>query len=175
MAWLALVQSIGELIVGLIPRWILSLAYPTKNLRERVQILAYGVGPHMWVTSGNPLAIDETPIAVHSALPFNIEFEQFQDLTITLESRMILTAKFDKSVRKTVLKRAITRLAIPEYGLSDNQAAIIRQYPSECPTLRVNGKAHFKAPFRTFSLEFSLETRAFRYETPRLARVHPGA
>lgn len=160
--WMSLLQSVAETLLGLIPRWILSLAYPTKKLRERVQILSCGVGPHMYVTDGKRLAIDPIPVAVHNALPFDLEIEELQGLAISLESTS-LTEEFDKSLRRTAAKRAITRLSFG-YGLTDNQAAIIRKYPSQCPILKVHGNAHFKAPFRTFSVDFSLETRAYRYE-----------
>ena len=162
---LALLRAISQGLLGYIPGWILSTFYSDEKLKGRVRILSPGVGPHLYVTPGKSLTIEAIELAVFNGLPFDIKLERLRGLTISLESRQ-LVAEFEKFTGTAIAHASIAALSLPRRDLTDNQAALVREYPSGCPILHLQGRADFKAAFKMFTVEVSVDTRAYRYETP---------
>lgn len=154
--WVTLTKLGWERVVNFLPNWILKKAYPISKMRERVQMFATGYGPQFYVTPGRPLSVETNYVVVVNLAPFPLDLENMQ-LEILLEGTQL--ASKDVNISSPIQGMSILQTNL-RFELSDNQARIVREYPSNCPILRMGGRANIRAPFGLVSLPVHLEARA---------------
>ncbi len=155
---LSLLFALGDRLIGALPGWALRRFYPVPKLAQRVSILAEGVGPHLYVRSGKPLTLSGLRLVVFNPLPFRVELQRMK-LRVDLESTYLLT--LEKNDRTVVESRGLTQLSL-DHDLTDNQALMIRQYPTGCPTLNVSGPVSVRSRVRDFTVHLQVGTHALR-------------
>ncbi|MGH9462683.1 MAG: hypothetical protein ACRD1X_15820 [Vicinamibacteria bacterium] len=161
LSW-ALVRVVG--LVRHLPGAVLRARYPVPRIRERLTVLAAGVGPHIFVSGEAPARIHPVELIIINRLPFAVEIEGLH-AEICLESRVL--ASCDKVNRLVIEGGDVGRLPIG-HDLTDSQAELVRRYPegqrpTDCAILRVGGELNIRTSFRTLTAGFGVETRAFIY------------
>ncbi len=159
-AWTAIVRLFFYRLINFLPNLILKKVYPVTKLQGRLIILATGFGPQLYVTTGHRLAIETIQLVVVNLLPFPVDFEDMQ-LEILLEGTNL--ASKDANIAQTIEPRSIRGLTL-SHELNDNQAGIAKNYVTNCPILRMGGRANFRACIGLFSLPVQLEARAIIYK-----------
>jgi len=158
--WFALVRALGNRVVHLVPNWILRKLYPLEYVRQKILILPAGTGPLFYVTPGRPLRIDAVQLKVVNLLPFPVDLE-------SIEGEILIESNYVTNVSK-VPALTINRTCVGDVywtlDLSDNQAAIVRGYPTDCPQFKMRGAANLRGPYGKFTLQIQVEMRSFVYK-----------
>lgn len=158
--WSALFKVVLSPVLRWLPGWALRWRYPIQKCQECFAVAAHGVGPHVYVNAERSSAIVGLNLTFMNGLPFAVKVEGVH-LELSLESRTLTNS--EKTVKETVPAGGTRQISVNEIHLSDGQAGIVREYPSECPVLRVTGYVSIKSPAGEFRKNLQLETRTFIY------------
>lgn len=156
--WTALLKTFVSHVLRWLPGWALRRWYPIQKCQEYLTVSAYGVGPHIYINAERAPAIAGLNLTLMNGLPFAVTIEGCH-LELSLESRTLTNG--DQTVRETVPAGGTRQISINEIHLSDGQARIVREYPSECPILRITGNVSCKSVVGEFTKPLQMETRPF--------------
>ncbi len=173
MAWMeisslrwvaAAVAPIAKLIKWVARRWVFS----PKKCQDQLEVVAVGVGPHIYVNPERSPAITGLTLLLINHLPFSVKIDRM-DLEISIESQGLTRFAQDLIQDREVPRKNCKQVQLNEHHLSDQQAKIVRDYPSpskpcDCPILRIQGKVRLTGWFiNEINKVFHAETRAYIY------------
>jgi hypothetical protein len=157
--WFTLGKLMWSRVVGFLPNWILKKAYPPLKLKERILIFPSGAiscGPQFNLTPGKPLSLETNELVVVNLLPFPVDLENVQ-AEVLLEG--VYLGSKEKNFSLPIGKTTSTIVNL-RFGLTDNEAGIVRNYPSNCPVLQMGLTANFRTSWGLLPLRFDVRTRA---------------
>lgn len=162
-SWVTLGKLGWSRVIGFFPNWILKRVYPQNKLKERILIFPSGAiscGPQFYVTPGRTLSLESNELVFVNLLPFSVDLENVQ-VEVLLEGTYL--GSKDVNVSLTV-KGTTSTVVNLRFGLSDNEAGIVRRYPSNCPVLQMGIKANFRTPFGLLARSVDVRSRAIVYK-----------
>lgn len=157
--WTFIIKYVLSIIQKRIPGWILKKWFPLERCISSIDIFLETVGPRIYINPKRSFAISSFKINFLNRLPFKIEFTGFTTIEIKLEDKGWLNFQHIESL--SIDPCQLKELYIPEKHLTDSQAKLAADYPSECPILRIHGSAQIKSPIGNFNKIFSEQTQAF--------------
>ncbi len=159
--WSAFARAVVNPLLGLVPWWLLRRWYPIQKLRERILVLAVGIGPDIYVGKGQRLVLSWDDFTIFNFLPFTVELVGLS-VEVVVEATSIGT--WDKVAQQAIAGIDRARVSLIQ-DLSDSQAELVKKY-SSCPKLTLKGTANFRTPVIAFDRPFQVETRAFVHRDP---------
>jgi hypothetical protein len=160
--WLTLGKMGWERVVGFLPKWVLKKIYPTNKLKERIFLFTTGGtsgGPQFHVTPGRQLGIETNEIAVVSLLPFSIELE---GMHVELLIGGMQFGSKDIAISQPIKANSFQIVNL-RFELSDNQAAMARDYFERSPLLQMGITAKFRTHHGLIPLTYDIRIRAIIY------------
>lgn len=162
--WSALLKTIWSPMLRWLPGWALRTWYPIQKCQELLTVSAHGVGPHIYINSERSPAIAGLNLTLVNGLPFSVKIVGFH-LELSLESRTLTNC--DQAVKETVPPGGTRQISMNEIHLSDGQARIVREYPSECPILGISATVSCESVVGEFAKPVQMATRAFIFHGVR--------
>lgn len=147
-------------ILKRLPRWILRTLYPSAKLNERIDVLACGIGPHLYVNPDRPPAVCGLVLRAFNRLPFPVTLDWLH-LEFAVESRRLI--EVDQRVGRLFAHYSADEIRCHEIPLSDGQMRMLREIRIDGPVLQITGRAHCQSAAGDFDKAISVQIRAFIY------------
>ncbi len=129
-------------------------------MKENIFILPFDLGPFFCVTPGMRLSVEAIQLKIVNLLPFRIVLENL-DAMIAIDGTEI--GRTQKAPRLAINAASVSQLSHSQ-DLTDNQATIVRDYPSGCPQFKMYGTFNFTTPLGDLPVQFHVVTPCFVYK-----------
>ena len=158
--WLSLMKIVGEKTVDFLPNRILKTVFGPKRVSEAIHVFGVGYGPQFYVQkNGRSCSLETLNLKIVNCLPFSIDCENVQ-ASILLEGTSLGDLKQPLSLR--VPKYSVGDLQLRQ-ELTEKQADLIRNYPSQCAVFKMGGQLTFRSSFERHQVGFQIEIRSITH------------
>jgi|SRR2546427_6066202 len=161
--WVALSKLGWERGARFFPNWIFKKLYPQNKLNEWILLFTTGGkngGPQFYVKPGSRLGVETNEVMVVNFLPLPVDLENVQ-LEVLLGGTSLASKDLTISRRIGSMSAQCINL---RFDLTDNQAAMARDYGGDLLLLQMGVTANFRTHHGLVPLGYTLQIRTVLYK-----------
>ena len=161
--WLIFLKALWSNVVRFLPKWVLRKLFPLARIQQGLLVIPKGEGCPLSVVPGRPMRVGPIVLKAVNLLPFPVELENITG-TMSIESQTI--GQVNWACPLTVSATSSVDLSMT-YDLNENQASMVRKYPSDCPIFCIQGAANLRTPLARLTLPIDVRITSFVHKQQR--------